>query len=96
MDKKKDDGLSAIGEIETMKHECDGQISIYDIDYYAMEMERYVYVWVDNSEYELPICVCDTVEELADRTGDTVGYINDCIHKAEKRNGKSKYIRVRI
>ena len=79
-----------------MKYECDNQLSIYDLDNAAMEMERIVYVWVDNSPYELPICVCDSVEELADKAGDSVSRINDLISKAEKRQGKSKYIRVRI
>lgn len=79
-----------------MKYECDDQLSIYDLDSFAMEMERYVYVWVDNTIYELPLCVCDSVEELADKTGDSVANINDLISKAEKRQGKSKYIRVRI
>ena len=79
-----------------MKYECDDQLSIYDLDAFAMEMERYVYVWVDNTIYELPLCVCDSVEELADKTGDSVANINDLISKAEKRQGKSKYIRVRI
>lgn len=79
-----------------MKYECDDQLSIYDLDSFAMEMERYVYVWVDNTDFELPLCVCDSVEELADKTGDSVANINDLISKAEKRQGKSKYIRVRI
>jgi len=79
-----------------MKYECDDQLSIYDLDAFAMDMERYVYVWVDNTIYELPLCVCDSVEELADKTGDSVAEINDLIRKAEKRQGKSKYIRVRI
>ena len=78
------------------KYGCDGQINIYDLLEESMDMERYVYILVDDSSYELPVCVCDTVEELADKTGDSVGYINDVIHKAEKRNGKSKYIRVRL
>jgi hypothetical protein len=79
-----------------MKYECDDQLSIYDLDAFAMDMERYVYVWVDNTIYELPLCVCDSVEELADKTGDSIANINDLISKAEKRQGKSKYIRVRI
>lgn len=79
-----------------MAHGCKGQISLYDLDSSAMEMERYVYLLVDNDKYELPICVCDSVEELSDITGDSVADINDLIHKAEKREGKSKYLRVRI
>lgn len=79
-----------------MAHGCKGQISLYDLDNSAMEMERYVYLLVDNDKYELPICVCDSVEELSDITGDSVGYINDMIHKAEDREGSCKYLRVRI
>ena len=79
-----------------MRYGCEGQMNIYDLLDSNMEMERYVYILVDDSPYELPVCVCDSVEELADITGDTVGYINDCIHKAEKRNGKCKYLKVEI
>jgi len=78
------------------KHGCDGQISIYDLDDSAMEMKRDLYVLVENSIYELPICVCDSIEELADITGDSVERIHDLITKAEKRGGKSKYVRVTI
>lgn len=78
------------------KHGCEGQLSLYDIIPSTMESERYVYLLVDNTKYELPICVCDSVEELSDITGDSVGKINDLIRKAEKREGNSKYLRVRI
>ena len=78
------------------KHGCKDQLSIYDISKDAMEIHRDVYLLVDNSIYELPLCVCDSVEELSDLTGDDVGTINDMIAKAEKRKGKSKYLKVRI
>ena len=77
-------------------YRCIGQISIYDISQDAMDKERDVYLIVDNTEYELPLYVCDSVEELSDITGDSVSRIKDLIHKAEKRNGKSKYVRVKI
>lgn len=77
-------------------HGCDGQLSIYDLLPESMEMERYLYLMVGQDKFELPCCVCDSVEELSDITGDSVGYINDLIAKAEKRDGESKYIRVRI
>lgn len=78
------------------KHGCKDQLSIYDILDGAMDMHRCVYMLVDNSEYELPLCICDSVEELSDITGDDVGTINDMIAKAEKRQGKSKYVKVEI
>ena len=99
------------------KHGCEGQISIYDLYNDSMEMKRDLYVLVENNIYELPICVCDSIEELADFTGDSVERIHDLIakrncfkknlkiglrqvqfinSKAEKRKGKSKYVRVTI
>ena len=78
------------------KHGCEGQLSIYDLDPSAMDMERYLYMLVGNDKYELPICVCDSVEELSDMTNVSVADINDMINKAEKRGGSSKFIRVRI
>lgn len=78
------------------KHGCEGQISIYDLYNDSMEMKRDLYVLVENNIYELPICVCDSIEELADFTGDSVERIHDLISKAEKREGKSKYVRVTI
>jgi len=78
------------------KHGCEGQISIYDLYNDSMEMKRDLYVLVENNIYELPICVCDSIEELADFTGDSVERIHDLISKAEERKGKSKYVRVTI
>ena len=78
------------------KHGFSEQLSIYDIDPDLMDMKRDVYVLIENDKFELPICVCDSVEELSEITGDSVGYIHDMIRKAEKRNGNSKYIRVTI
>lgn len=78
------------------KHGCQGQLSIYDIDPSAMDMERYLYMMVDNTKYELPLCVCDSVEELSDITNVSVSDINDLIQKAEKRGGSSRFIKVRI
>ncbi len=78
------------------KHGCDEQLSIYDLSEDAMNMERDVFVLVDNSIYEFPVCVCDSVEELSDITGDSVGYINDMLAKAQKRKGSCKYLRVTI
>lgn len=79
-----------------VKHGCEGQISIYDICEKSMDMKRDLYVLVENNIYELPICVCDSIEELADFTGDSVERIHDLMTKAEKRQGKSKYIKVTI
>lgn len=78
------------------KHGCEGQLSIYDLEPSAMDMERYLYLLVENNQYELPICVCDSVEELSDMTNVSVSDINDMIAKAEKRGGRSRFIRVRI
>lgn len=78
------------------KYDCEGQISIYDINDSAMNMERYLYALIDNSIYELPICVCDSVEELSDMTNTPVADINDLIRKAEQRGGKSKFIRIKL
>lgn len=78
------------------KHGCKDQLSIYDIDPSAMDMERYLYALIDDSIYELPICICDSVEELSDMTNTPVADINDLINKAEKRGGKSKFIRIKV
>lgn len=96
--RKKDIGLSALREIKAMgKHNCNDQISIYDISEDAMEMPRDVYVWIDDSnDLELPIAICDSAEELSELTNFSVSYINDLIAKAEKRGGKSKFMKVRI
>lgn len=59
-------------------------------------MLRAVYMLVDKSEYRFPIYVCDTVQELAQITGKSASYINDCIRKAEERGGESQYVRVWI
>lgn len=59
-------------------------------------MLRTVYMLVDKSPYRFPIYVCDTVQELSKLTGKSIGYINDCIKKAEKRGGESQYVKVEI
>ena len=59
-------------------------------------MLRDIYMLVDTSKYRFPIYVCDSVQELAKVTGKKVGYINDCIKKAEKRGGESQFVKVAI
>ena len=53
-------------------------------------MKREVYMLLTDKKYQFPLLVCDSVEELAKKTGKSVGYINDAIRKAEKRRKKNK------
>ncbi|MBQ7067155.1 MAG: hypothetical protein IJN92_10090 [Lachnospiraceae bacterium] len=54
-----------------------------------------VYMEVTQDEYELPVAVADTVEELAKMRGTTIGSILSTIskYKCGKRK-KIKYLRV--
>ena len=79
------------------RYGCEGQISIYDLlEDDATDGQQYLYALIDDSIYELPLFVCDSIEELAEKTNRTVGYINDCIAKAEERGGKSKYLKIKL
>ncbi len=79
------------------RYGCEGQTSLFDLlPTDAIDTQDYLYILTDETKYELPVYVCDSIEELADYTGDSVGYINDCIKKAIERNGSCKYVKVRI
>ena len=79
------------------RYGCEGQISLDEVlENDTTDTQRYLYILTDETEYELPVYVCDSIEELADYSGVSIGYINDCIKKAVKRNGKCKYVKVRI
>lgn len=55
-----------------------------------------IYVQVTPDEYELPVAVADSPEELAEITGHTVGTIKTTISKRKngKRKGKFLYVEV--
>ena len=59
-------------------------------------MSNYLYMVVTSDEYELPLMVCDSARELAEKTGTTKNNVISCIYKQEHGKIKnSRYRRVR-
>lgn len=51
-----------------------------------------LYLEITKDEFELPLAVADSINELARLTGKNPANICHCIH----REGRSKYIRVEV
>lgn len=62
-----------------------------------MGQSDYVYIRVTQDKYELPLCVRDSIKELAEACGTTKNNIESCISHAKKRKrGRSMYYKVYI
>lgn len=59
-------------------------------------MREYLWLCVTMDKYEFPLCVCDTIQELAEWCGTSVNNIQSSICKVEKHNRRSKYRRVKV
>lgn len=57
---------------------------------------KYLWMKVSMDKYELPLIVCDSVAELARRTGSTQNNIYSTISKAKSRGTRCKYVKVAI
>lgn len=57
---------------------------------------RYIWMEIDLRNKELPVAVADTMEELAQMRKTTVRNIKTQMFRAKRRNGRCKYIRVKI
>lgn len=57
-----------------------------------------MFLWmkVTDDKYELPLMVAKSAGELARMTGQKRSSICSCISHAEKRGGKSCYVRVKV
>ena len=58
-------------------------------------MGKYLWMAVDADEYELPICVADSAQELADKFGVTDNTIRNCVMRGRSgRENGYKYLKV--
>lgn len=57
---------------------------------------RNLWMLVSKDKYELPLMVCDSVAELARRTGSTQNNIYSAISKGKKRGNRCQYVKVTI
>lgn len=57
-------------------------------------MEKVLWMEVDLKHAELPVAVAESAEELARLRRTTVANIRSQMVRAQKRNGKCKYIKV--
>lgn len=53
-----------------------------------------LYMLVSQDKHEMPLMVCDTVQELSDKTGASENCIRSAISHAKKDGNKSKYVKV--
>lgn len=62
-----------------------------------MKSKKYLYMEVENDEYELPLIVTDDLQELSKKSGVTAcGIKNAIIRGYSGRNRGSKFVRVNI
>ena len=58
-------------------------------------IKDYIYMMVSNDKYQLPICVADSAQELAEKVGVKKGTIYSSVLQWEKgKIKKAKYIRI--
>lgn len=57
---------------------------------------KYLWMLVSDDDYELPLIVCDSIEELSKACGKEINTIRSAINHAEKRGSKSRYKRVKL
>lgn len=55
-----------------------------------------VYMLVTPDKYELPLMVCDTMKELARKSGTTPEKIYSAMWKAKNRGSRTQYVRVPV
>lgn len=56
---------------------------------------KYLYIYTDNTDKELPLYVCDTAKELAEKVGTSENSVLSALYHARKRKTKkSRYARV--
>lgn len=58
--------------------------------------KQYLYMLVTHDKYELPLYVCDTIQELSAYVGLKPNHVSSAISKAKKVHGFCKYVRVEI
>lgn len=58
--------------------------------------KKYLYMLVSRDEYELPLFVCDTIQELGDYVGRKPEHVSTAISRAKKIHGFCRYVRVEI
>ena len=56
--------------------------------------KKYLYIRTDGTKYEIPVYVCDTTKELAEKCGVTQNSIISAIYHAKKNGTNSIYKRV--
>lgn len=60
-----------------------------------MKKHKYLYIYTDGTKYELPLAVCDTAKELAEKIGTSENTIVSSLYHARKqKNINSRYKRV--
>lgn len=58
-------------------------------------IKNYIYMMVSSDKYQLPLCVADSAEELAEKVGVKKGTIYSSVLRWEKgQTKKTKYIRI--
>lgn len=58
-------------------------------------IKNYIYMMVSGDKYQLPLCVADSAEELAEKVGVKKGTIYSSVLRWEKgQTKKTKYIRI--
>lgn len=58
-------------------------------------IKNYIYMMVSGDKYQLPLCVADSAEELAEKVGVKKGTIYSSVIRWEKgQTKKTKYIRI--
>ena len=58
--------------------------------------KEYLWLQVSNDEYELPINIADTCEELAEMCGVRENAIYSAISHAKEKNYRCKYVKVKV
>lgn len=57
-------------------------------------MKKFCYMMVTNDEYELPLAVADTIQQLADTVGTTKTAIEAAMYRAKKKGKRCRYVKV--
>ena len=57
-------------------------------------MRKNLYMLVTNDEFEFPIYIADSAQELADMVGTTRNNIYSCISHAKEKGFRCQYVKV--
>lgn len=79
-----------------VEEEQEEQEEIIDEEKDDDDLPEWVYTYVSNDEYELPLFVTDTATEMAMKTHTTKNNIHSSISHANSRCGNTRYRRVYI